>query len=214
MKKLIIYILCGFYMTLSTAWAENSGDIVSLQNKQPNAEDIIEGLIGNQESDLPAGLIPANRIGTKSTRGIHMGQSKDRSFSRTKQTTLQQANSEAPTGCPISSGGIALNIAFDSGSYNITPEGFNTLNEVVKAFENNKLAQCQFIVEGHTDATGEEKYNQWLSEKRAEAVQGFLLHNNIAAERLSILGKGERELLNVSNPYDSMNRRVQFRINN
>jgi len=47
-------------------------------------------------------------------------------------------------------------------------------------------------VEGHTDSTGTEEYNQGLSERRAEAVvKKFIQDYGIASGRLSIKGYGE-----------------------
>ena len=45
-------------------------------------------------------------------------------------------------------------------------------------------------IEGHCDSTGGEAYNELLSERRAQAVQDYLVAHGIAAERLSVVGKG------------------------
>jgi Outer membrane protein and related peptidoglycan-associated (lipo)proteins len=46
-------------------------------------------------------------------------------------------------------------------------------------------------IEGHTDSTGSESYNLGLSQRRAQAVQDFLLYNGISPERISARGYGE-----------------------
>lgn len=47
-------------------------------------------------------------------------------------------------------------------------------------------------VEGHTDSSGENNYNQWLSERRANAVRDMLINEHgIPAEQLVAIGRGE-----------------------
>jgi peptidoglycan-associated lipoprotein len=67
---------------------------------------------------------------------------------------------------------------------------------------------------GHADARGPSDYNQRLSERRAAAVQRFLLDLGIAADRLTSEGRGE-EAPAVEGKGDSVwqrNRRVEFQI--
>jgi outer membrane protein OmpA-like peptidoglycan-associated protein/tetratricopeptide (TPR) repeat protein len=51
------------------------------------------------------------------------------------------------------------------------------------------------VIEGHSDQKGKEKYNQKLSEKRAEFIRDQLLKFGLVASKLQIVGKGERELM-------------------
>ncbi len=46
-------------------------------------------------------------------------------------------------------------------------------------------------VEGHTDDTGEEAANQRLSEARAQAVADYLTAHGVAADRITVTGRGE-----------------------
>jgi len=47
------------------------------------------------------------------------------------------------------------------------------------------------VIEGHTDSRGSDAYNADLSQRRARAVQNFLLSNGIGAERVVARGYGE-----------------------
>ncbi|MDQ3774641.1 MAG: OmpA family protein [Pseudomonadota bacterium] len=47
------------------------------------------------------------------------------------------------------------------------------------------------VIEGHTDSKGSDTYNSDLSQRRAQAVQGFLLSNGIGGERIAARGYGE-----------------------
>ena len=66
------------------------------------------------------------------------------------------------------------------------------------------------VVEGHTDAKGSDAYNMKLSERRAKAVEAYLVQKHqIAVSRIHAVGKGKTEPL-TANPFDQTNRRVQF----
>jgi outer membrane protein OmpA-like peptidoglycan-associated protein len=53
-----------------------------------------------------------------------------------------------------------------------------------------------FSIEGHTDATGTQEYNQALSERRAAAVKAWLVEKfNIAPERIATIGFGSTKLI-------------------
>lgn len=70
-------------------------------------------------------------------------------------------------------------------------------------------------IAGHTDSLGTASYNQQLSQRRAEAVSGYLTAQGIATTRLTAKGYGESELM--VNPETSeidkeRNRRVVFRV--
>ena len=48
-------------------------------------------------------------------------------------------------------------------------------------------------VEGHTDFMGSEKYNQALSERRANVVANYLVGNGVPASKTSAVGLGESQ---------------------
>nr|WP_314169099.1 OmpA family protein [uncultured Neisseria sp.] len=48
-------------------------------------------------------------------------------------------------------------------------------------------------VEGHTDFMGSEKYNQALSERRANVVANYLVSNGVPASKISAVGLGESQ---------------------
>ncbi len=46
-------------------------------------------------------------------------------------------------------------------------------------------------IQGHTDATGDPAYNQWLGQQRADAAERFLHRQGIALDRMSTISYGE-----------------------
>ncbi len=78
---------------------------------------------------------------------------------------------------------------------------FDTAQSNLKASSSGHLANLSaflkaypergVIIEGHTDSVGDEDYNFGLSQRRADSVQGYLLGQGIAANRMTTAGKGE-----------------------
>ncbi len=54
-------------------------------------------------------------------------------------------------------------------------------------------AVSRIILNGYTDKTGNEIYNQELSHMRLDAVQEYLLDKNIPAERIIAINHGARK---------------------
>ncbi len=71
--------------------------------------------------------------------------------------------------------------------------------------------QRKVIIEGYTDSTGPNAYNQKLSEQRAESVKQFLVRNGIGADRVITKGYGEQYPVapNSNAAGRQQNRRVQ-----
>lgn len=69
---------------------------------------------------------------------------------------------------------------------------------------------------GYTDSNGSAKYNQWLSEKRAESVSDYFKSNGISASRITVYGKGESNPIatNKTELGRTQNRRVEITISN
>lgn len=102
-------------------------------------------------------------------------------------------------------------IHFEFDSSELTPEATRILERVGQALGARELAGLAFIVEGHTDAQGDEDYNQALSVRRAQAVREYLVtRHGIPAARLKAVGKGETALLDPADPEGPANRRVVF----
>jgi OOP family OmpA-OmpF porin len=69
------------------------------------------------------------------------------------------------------------------------------------------------MIEGHADSTGPEAYNQKLSERRANAVMGYLVNSvGISKDRLTAVGYGESRPAypNDTPENQAKNRRVEF----
>lgn len=121
-------------------------------------------------------------------------------------------NLPEPTAQKSKGSAIGLPIKFAYNSADILDESKPFLREIGKMMSMPEFANEKLLIEGHTDAAGSEQYNQYLSERRANSVKSYLrLNYQIASNRLFVTGMGESQPLEGVNPYDGVNRRVQFR---
>lgn len=107
--------------------------------------------------------------------------------------------------------GLDMSVNFELDSADLIPDARVKLGEFAKALKDNRLKAHTFVVEGHTDASGSEVYNEGLSQRRAQSVTAFLLSSGIEPSRINAIGMGETHPRNA-NPYDPVNRRVEMRI--
>jgi len=102
-------------------------------------------------------------------------------------------------------------ITFELNSDRITPKARTMLDKLGRALSSDQLRDVDYLIEGHTDASGALQYNMQLSKRRAEAVKHYLVENfEIERSRLRTDGKGPTDLLDKGNPKSGLNRRVVF----
>lgn len=103
-----------------------------------------------------------------------------------------------------------VNFKFDSSR--IEPASEPILDEAVAAL--NKASSVAVRVEGHTDSVGSDAYNLMLSQRRAKAVEDYLVHHGVSGARLTTEGKGERQPIapNETAAGRYQNRRVELHV--
>ncbi len=83
-------------------------------------------------------------------------------------------------------------IHFDFDKATLKPEAQTILKRNIQLLKENPKAQVR--IAGYTSASGSDAYNQKLSERRANAVKGYLVSEGlISSDRLSIIGFGKRD---------------------
>ncbi|MBW0145918.1 OmpA family protein [Marinobacter arenosus] len=101
-------------------------------------------------------------------------------------------------------------VLFDLNEAELKASGERTvarLAEFMREYENRRVR-----VEGYTDSTGDEAYNQRLSERRAMAVYDALLGMGISSSRVEVEGYGEAYPVasNSTSSGRQQNRRVEI----
>jgi len=101
-------------------------------------------------------------------------------------------------------------INFKTNSYAITPQIMSVLNEFIDFLTTNPTLKIK--INGYTDNVGKPKENLILSENRAKAVYNYLILEDIAPNRLSYKGFGEKKPVasNKTEKGRAKNRRTEF----
>jgi OOP family OmpA-OmpF porin len=111
---------------------------------------------------------------------------------------------------PIS---VTLNtVLFKFNKATLLEQSYNELKrfaELMKA-----TAGMNAEIAGHTDASGDDTYNIWLSQWRAEAVAKYLREQGVDTARLKVTYFGESKPVDTNDTYEgrSKNRRVEFKV--
>lgn len=104
-----------------------------------------------------------------------------------------------------------MDIPFDFNSDEISDRARPAIKALAEALQDTRLTGANFVVAGHTDGKGGLRYNQRLSERRAEAVKKTLINEySISREQLIAVGYGPQQLKNQGDPNAEENRRVQI----
>jgi hypothetical protein len=100
-------------------------------------------------------------------------------------------------------------VFFTFNQATLTPDGARVVGEAAEEYKRTDAARI--AVTGHTDLSGSPAYNQALSERRAEAVQGALVWLGVPA---SVIGEGENDPLvpTAEGVREARNRRVEIEI--
>lgn len=105
---------------------------------------------------------------------------------------------------------ILKSIYFGGGSAYIDVEQVQDIHELVKSIP--KLDMYQISITSHTDNIGGREYNQWLSQKRSEAVLDELIRANVPKNQVFIkdFGQDNPHYSNATNAGRMRNRRVDI----
>jgi outer membrane protein OmpA-like peptidoglycan-associated protein len=101
-------------------------------------------------------------------------------------------------------------ILFDVGKATLKPDLKTNLAKIAGILTVYK--DVNVLVEGHTDSTGTDEFNQKLSEDRSNSVMQYLIEQGVAAPRLQATGYGETKPVatNATAEGRQKNRRVDL----
>ncbi len=105
-----------------------------------------------------------------------------------------------------------INDEFDFDSAELKPAMKSALQDVLSKLKATP-GQEKLDIIGHTDSKGSDKYNQGLSERRAQSVADYLQAFGIQSGDMTVMGKGESMPIadNGTEAGRSKNRRVEIK---
>jgi len=171
------------------------------------AGGVIGGLIGSKSDNTAKGAILGAAIG--GAAGALIGHYMD------KQAKELQ---EDLKGAKVERIGEGIKITFDSGIlFNVSSDALSgaskqNITDLAKTLQ--KYEDTNILIEGHTDSSGSDEFNQKLSEERAASVASELKKQGVASARISEVGYGETMPIadNTTEAGKKQNRRVEIAI--
>lgn len=167
----------------------------------------IGGVIGHKSDNTVVGAIIGATVG--GAAGAIIGRQMDKQAEELRKDLEGATVERVGEGILIT---FESGLVFDTESYRLRDETKTNLTELSETLK--KYEDTNILIEGHTDNTGEDNYNQKLSENRADAVESYLVTQGIKNSRVTTKGYGENQPLdsNESETGRQKNRRVEVAI--
>ena len=189
----------------AAAWAQGASPALS-------AEDIAKMLKPGVELSNTASSSNTSASGVLSADDLAAILKPSSPVGATRSLSAGTGSAPAKPAGQAGSGVVNLQINFASGSSKISPQARDQLDQLGRAMQYPELQELRFQIAGHTDARGSAESNKALSQKRAEAVVGYLVTEySITPTRLEAVGFGEEALMDPANPGSGNNRRVEVK---
>src|SRR5688500_10224435 len=212
-KVLILVILAAFSFACTTT--DNTGSTSTDPNRTTQRGAVIGsihgavvgGVDGNQSGNNRTGAVVGAAAGA--AVGAAVGRRMDKQEAELRQIEGVEVNrpSEGEINVRLTS-----DILFDHNSAGLRSTSRSTLNELAQNFA--QYPDNVIIVEGHTDSTGTDQYNQRLSEQRASNVADYLIDRGVRASNITVYGFGESRPKSSNDTAEGrqLNRRVEINI--
>jgi len=168
---------------------------------------VVGGLIGHKAGNTAAGAIIGAAVG--GATGAAIGRYMDKQADEIRRDLRNARVERIGEGIKIT---FSSGILFDVNSHVLRPTARNNVNDLAKILQ--KYRDTNILVEGHTDTTGSRRYNQELSERRANSVAFQLRSYGVNSSRISIIGYGDTQPVadNRTSAGRQQNRRVEIAI--
>jgi outer membrane protein OmpA-like peptidoglycan-associated protein len=203
LKRIFIIVLAASVMlSCSKMNRTTKGGIIGA-----GAGGAIGGVIGNKAGNTAAGAIIGATVG--GAAGALIGRYMDKQAEELRRDLKNAKVERVGEGIKIT---FNSGILFDVNSDNLRSEAKTNLDDLAKTL--NKYDDTEVLIEGHTDNTGSDEYNQKLSERRAESVASYIEKLGVKATRVDEEGYGENQPAdsNDSEIGRQNNRRVEVAI--
>ncbi len=108
--------------------------------------------------------------------------------------------------------GIVGASMFDFDSAVLNEDGIETIEAYRKPIGPEITDAYMVVVIGHTDSSGDPRYNMWLSRERARSVADYLISTGANEDQIRIIGRGSEEPIASNDTREGrmQNRRVDI----
>ena len=167
----------------------------------------VGAIAGKAAGNTAMGAIIGATVG--GTAGVIIGRQMDKQAEEIKENVPDAEVIRVEEGIIVE---FSNSVLFGFDKSDLSREARANLDNMVTVLNNYKDTDIQ--IQGHTDSSGSEAYNQNLSEERATAVASYLQSRGIQRNRLTTIGFGEMlpKYLNNTEEGREKNRRVEFLI--
>ena len=206
-KGMISFVLVAALALFQTSCATKTGKGAAIGGAGGAAAGAgIGALVGGKNGALAGAAIGAVAgTATGAAIGRHMDKKEAKLRQQVKSANIQRVGNDLIVRFPSG-------ILFDSNQYSLKAASQNDLAEFAKIIAEDNTTSL--VIEGHTDNTGSDSYNQVLSKNRAESVQTFLSSKGVPTSRMAAVGAGESQPVadNSSAEGRALNRRVVVKV--
>jgi outer membrane protein OmpA-like peptidoglycan-associated protein len=168
---------------------------------------VVGGIIGKQSDNTAVGAILGAVVG--GAAGGVIGDYMDKQAEELEQDLEGAKIERVGEGIKVT---FQSGILFDVNKSDIRPDAQIELTKLAEILV--KYEDTDILLEGHTDSSGADDYNQALSERRAAAVKAFLVTHGVKGVRMTTIGYGESQPIadNETVEGKQANRRVEVAI--
>ncbi len=159
------------------------------------SDEATRNAANNYINNLPNSYGGAANISVPNVAAVNVGEIKSKSVCQNLINNLKAGNK--------------INFAYGKAEIR-GAQSFDLLNNLASAAV--QCADFKIEIGGHTDADGNENYNQLLSEARANNVLAYLADNGVELARMTATGYGEASPIASNDNPEGMarNRRIEF----
>jgi OOP family OmpA-OmpF porin len=131
-------------------------------------------------------------------------------LNRQRDDSRQQRDNRRDDQQQSAAGRSNFMVFFDWDSSVLSEQAAGTIGQAAGAFR--QFGTARVMTTGHADTSGPADYNMALSLRRANAVKDMLVRDGVPAQAITIVGKGETQLLEPTGDgvREAQNRRVEI----